>query len=382
MKNSAQVLRIWYLVPFRGVCHFSKDYFMTHERFEDPKILLAKRNIFLLYIDEVWANLVETIESINMLDAKKFPLLLLALPRQAQRMIRIPVKRFYQMVEELDISDRQVVWMFHTWRCGSTVYSQMFNSLPGWTTISEHPGFFTSIYYNCPNKSQLSKFANTTTYKNFVIAMVKFTIYKTSNGCNVFWKGGAHDIVTLPVIAKLFPQHKLLFCYRDVLPSAKSLYRMLSSRPLINPLPNREFFDPRYMLSSYSHVENIMDKKGHKPVEFVFEVFNWAVSVKLIQDHRKSGIAVKALKYEHLVADHEGTIRKLLQHLNINAAQLSHALKDANEDSQQSTPFSQKKLALYTDWVRTKEEVDRCNKVLNELDLPDLDSSYVLPDTL
>lgn len=89
---------------------------------------------------------------------------------------------------------------------------------------------------------------------------------------------------------------------------------------------------------------------------------------------------MKPAKYENLTADPRGTIQNIFRYLNLSDEDIDLALEATKRDSQAGLSCSQQNSLKHGSWMRTKESVNRCNRVLQVFGLPELDSDYVIKD--
>ena len=120
------------------------------------------------------------------------------------------------------------MWLFYSARCGSTAWSQIFNALPNWTVISES---FTHVYNMICTETDfdLKELSETSRYEEMVVSLIKMHLKLAPKGNNSLFKGTATDVHMIPTIRKRFPKHKILFGYRDVLPSARSYFQAFAA---------------------------------------------------------------------------------------------------------------------------------------------------------
>lgn len=368
---------------------------LVHERFTRPEVVLQP-HIHLLSIEEDVAKFMEFDKSVavELLNARKYPLLPLAQAKNAKKIIVIPRRDFNRIVSELEDRDREVVWMFHTTRCGSTLWSQIFNALPNWTVFSE-----TNVHYYIMTHTisdfDFKELTDTEQYEEMVVALIKMYLNLVPRTNNVFWKGMITDHNMIPVIRKRFPQHRILFCYRDVLPSGKSYYQAFANMELMK-------FSVFYLLNpwvtkgrdndwrvrqiwiwytcGYNKPLCLAAMRSALPDPGVMEwfVLFWASTITMIREFQGSGIKFKFLRYEDMQSKPSEVVEDLFSYLNIPIGHVELALQATEADSQAGLFFDRAKRKDNPVWIRTSESVWKCNAILNAFNLPDLDSSYSL----
>lgn len=389
----AQVLYSWFTLPFR--VYATPDAFVcTHEKFSAADIIF-KKNVHLLSLSKSTATFVELDETIGAYDTRQYPILFLAQTQHTRRVIKLPMEEFYRIADQLNVSDHQVVWMFHSVRCGSTAWAQVFNSLPGWSVISDSQSLYVTISY-CLDTADMSSFSRTAEYSRMAQAIIKMNLSKMPPGAHVLWKGTVHDDHMIPVIAKHFPEHRILFAYRNALPSGISFYKAFASIPFMKNKDahlSRKPFDT----SPYSSVKTtrlfytngydwdmckrVIDETRPQGT-FEWYMFMWSVKVTLALEARQKGISIQPIKYEHLQSQPRATVTEVFEYLGIPLEQVDTAMKALEEDSQENTFFSRKRRSRFADWERTEESVRRSNAILKAFNLPNLNSDYVMDQTI
>ena len=118
-----------------------------------------------------------------------------------------------------------------------------------------------------------------------------------------------------------------------------------------------------------------MKPSGH----FEWEVLYWAINVASILQFKKRGQTIKSIKFENFINNPKETIEDFFVYLGIPSNMWKVAINALKEDSQKGLHFSSKSAFVSSKkWHRTKESVQRCNRILEEFELPDLDSSIDL----
>ena len=106
----------------------------THLEYLHPNEVLKRDNITLQGVDGNYAWFCVTDKKVNVYDLKKFPFVWVAQYLMAKELILVPIWAFLRLAEE-EVPDpgtdgRDVIMIFNTARCGSTLLCQMFDTLP------------------------------------------------------------------------------------------------------------------------------------------------------------------------------------------------------------------------------------------------------------
>lgn len=391
----AQVLRNWCTLPY-AFDITPRTFLTTHESFAPANIVL-RPNVQLLSYEEDVVKFIELDESVDPLNVRKNPILLVTQTVHTKRILLLQRKVYDEMMKSFDVDDHDVIWMFHTARCGSTLWSQIFYRLQNWTVFSESQTMFYSVVY-ARKVNDYMAFSKTKEYEELVVAYIKSYLRLVPKGNSVFWR--AHAGLTehmIPIIHKRFPKHKILFSYRDPLPTAKSAHKMLATIPIWqqrlkqvqadieNQHPTgfsremRLFWTTGYDMRVCREAIN---KSGIRPIVFEWFFLTWAARITVIKTHQAAGIPIGCVKYENLVEDPNRTIRCVFEYAGIPQDLVNVGLKAMEMDSQAGLPFSRKERKNHQGWTSTEDAVSRCNKLLRFFNLPVLTAEFVMPNTL
>mgnify|MGYP001796051762 FL=1 len=325
----------------------------------------------------------------DIFNIRKNPIFFLSQTNNAKEIIIIPRAIFDRVVEDIDVTDRDVVWLFQTFRCGSTIWSQIFGSLPGFSVISETQTLFYSII-EYTDVHDMQQFSKTAEYEKMALATIKWYISSTPKNTKIFWKTTLLDDYLIPIIHKHFPHHKMMFAYRNILPCAASYERAFGWLPMIKYELHyliRDMFTCKpskyhsrrcklWYTSGYDPARCDKAIKAARPTLSGFEwfVLLWATRSSIVLQNKQNGIRIKPAKYEHLQKDPKGTIKDVFNYLELPGEFIDVAYQAMELDSQAGLFFSQQNKTVHEQWHRTQEAVNRCNKMLKIFDFPDLDS--------
>ena len=389
--KTAQVLKICYRFKYNH--HVNPTSFcLIHERFIQTEAVL-RPHIYPVYISEDVARFIELDQQMSseILNTRKHPIRSHALTANAVKVIDVPRKDLDRIVSQLPDDRRRVVWMFHTTRCGSTVWSQIFNSLPDWTVFSEPDTHFYRMIY-LESDFDYEKLTQTKQYEDMVVSSIQLYLNLAPKDNNIFWKATITDYHMIPIIQKRFPHHKILFSYRDVLPSGKSYFKAFANLDLmrfvvyyvLNPWLPRGSDEDRIhacwmaFTNGFSKTRCLTAIRSALPDPGVMEwfVLFWASTITMVQEQQRSGLKIKSIKYEDMQTEPAKVINEVFKYVDIPTNFVELGLEATEKDSQAGLHFDQQHRKKNPAWVRTSESVRKCNAVLSAFDLPDLDSSF------
>ena len=370
------------------------SFLLTHNHFTSSEVILQS-HVHLLCIDEEVVKFIEFDEVVGseLFNTRKYPILPMAHMENAKRMIHVTRSDFDRIVDAVETSQREVVWMFHTGRCGSTVCSQIFNALPDWTVISENEAH---IYTMSHSNYDIQEFCKTEHYEQMVVAWIKMYLRLIPQGNSVFWKANIVDPHIIPILQRKFPKHRILFSYRDVLPCGMSYYKAFGGLDgmlfaiyyILNPWLKHGREDKHSkqirlcFTNGYNKSRCLRAMRSVLPNPGVMEwfVLFWATTVAMMREYReKAGVEFKCVKYEDLQSKPREVITDLFKYLNIPPEFVSLALQTMEKDSQAGLFFDREKRVNFKAWTRTTDSVKKCNAILDMFNLPDFDTEYIFP---
>lgn len=390
----AQVLKIVCKVPIPLPVTVLTGIFCVHEKFTTADIAL-KKGVHLMGITKETAIFLQVEDNCDLYNPKSNPIISMCQTAKASRMIILPISCFYTIADKIDISDRKVVWMFHTLRCGSTAWAQAFNSLPHWTVISEPPALTYTLQFGGHIdhlKDSIKTFSTTPEFKKLVKAIVKMNLYHVPANNSVFWKTEPLGNHIAGVISQEFPKHKMVLAYRDLIPSIRSyystfysqssyrsIYEKMSKDPLTNNIMKKQcniWLTRMYYSNGYDikFTRSLIEKVMPQGVEWV--VFIWAAIIHAVTQSVRNGANIKAIKYEELKTNRREVITKVFRYVNVDVEHVDTACLALDVDSQEGSTLSKNSRTMRNagEWKRTEDSVKRCNMLLEAFELPDLDS--------
>ena len=388
-ENAAHVLTNRYTLS-STLKLMPNSFMLTHSHFASANIVL-QRNVHLWQIGRDVVKFIQVDEGVDLYDTLKYPILHLAQLQNAKCIIYLPRTIFDTLASNIDIEKRDIAWLFMTPRCGSTLWGQIFAVLPNWSVINESLVLYNSTVfeYEIDDVITLTK---TQTFEGLVEAYVKWHTLAIPEDHSIFWKGTILDHHIIPILREKFPHIKILFGYRDILPSAKSWQKSFGSLPGAE-FGNRYIFSPVmatgcprnipekdcfvFFTNGYNIKTCIEAFKASNGVSAAFEqyMFIWAAIIAMMKQYKHDGYKILPMKYEDLIADRRQTIGRVFDYLDIPAKLIDLSLTAMDRDSQEGLFFDKKTRSKNPSWVRTEDAVRRCNAILKVFDVGDLDST-------
>ena len=383
----AQVLTILWKNPFQFLAN-PTSFFTVHERFAPANIIFSD-DVHLLGINSQAATFTKV--DCNILNVREHPFFFMAQNMHASKLIILPIDVFYDLIDKTEVPVKKVVWMFHTFRCGSTAWAQAFNSLPGWTVFAEPQALSYRCLFSGHQFSSVQQFSRTETYKKYAVACIQMQLWH-AKGDSVFWKATTFDEYLIRVIRECFPGHKMLLAYRDITPSITSYFMSFKNFPhliyAMNRLNSSAVDD-----SSWFNAMNRAEFTNGYEFNFFKEIylytkpwtgcqwytFLWCAKVYTMQQALKNGAKIKAIKYDSLVENRRTTVAEVFDYLDISAENVDVACEALNYDSQAGVAmvsWESRRKEEKSAWRNDAKVTSNCNSILSAFGLPNLDQSY------
>ena len=356
--------------------------YLKHSHFAKSDIVL-RPNVQLLCIEEDQAKFMEFDPEIDLFDTRRFSSISVAQADHVKKIIIIPRWELNRLVSDIDIGNREVVWLFHTPGSGAMLWAKIFSPLPNWTVISENQTLLYSLRSRT-NTIDMRDWLGSKDNDEMVIAMVKLYCALAPRGNNIFWSetAGYHII---PVLQKRFPHHRFLFAYRDAVGAGKSYVQTFSQTTMIawyvyrllNPnlgpkIATNKKARQAWLWFTHGHSPNLclnaLRELGRNPQLMEWTILLWACIVSTIKEFQHHGFSIKSIKFDDLLDSPHQTISELFQHLSIPSVLVWRSL-DAMKQHIHDREGNQKNTSP---WIKTEESVRKCNTILRVFNLPDL----------
>ena len=260
---------------------------------------------------DVWAGVFSSPEQFN----------------KARYLILVPQRKLREVLRDApQARNKNIYFLHHTNRCGSTLIASMFKRLSSTRVICEPESFY-SAYLLYHVKKTITK----EQYSQMVELAVGthcLTQHKT-----IFFKmvsGVGPSQINM--LSHLFPWAKTAFLSRNSEDVVKSMMRIVDSgHPLL----------VRALGMSWESFANLClwaTDKQDIPGETAAVIFlHWKLCMAAVA---KATIPIKSLTYEDLVADPLNTVRSLLEFLEIPTDHAEDMIVAMKKDSQEGTRIS------------------------------------------
>lgn len=182
----------------------------------------------------------------------------------------------------------------------------------------------------------------------------------------------------------MFPNSHYIFMYRDVVKVAKSMYRMTHALPSIWL---------GYQLGRLSGVitEKVVDSMGLVGRDFRYRSHNhmeygvlmFCLLTRVYLDLRRSGRTdVVGVRYEDLVDNPSGSIRRIFEHCRLPQELVEPGLRGLEVDSQRNSILSKEAIGSLPEPELTPDVIVRANEMLRKNGLPLIGEECLIEGTI
>ena len=341
-KISAQVRHVlWKRKLFIVDQTLPRDFLTWHEAKVNPNYVL-KPNVSLYTITKYEAVFVETPEEIELYRSDINPFLYMTQFQYCQRVITMPMESFHKVAQEAGDVIHPVIWLSNTGRCGSTILGQIFESVSSTMLVSENDAL--------TNLGYLKAEIPLTEYDEILVSIVRM-ICKPYPGMKRFCiKPRSCGMVHMEAIARLFPQIRQLFLYRNSLETLSSLLqytyfdrvkiwtRFCTDSDVIS------WLIPFFRKRLYYYLAFKTDKLDKSPsnmntTEMVAAM--WASFICQARDMKSRDKNIIFIKYEDLLSDAQLVCNRIFEATKIDVSEVETAVSVMRKHSQKGVDFQE-----------------------------------------
>jgi hypothetical protein len=270
-------------------------------------------------------------------DLAKVPFVYSTQYDQAQRLIAVPYDNYIQLAHELPkVTDLIMIYM--TGRCGSTLLSHVLNELDTVLSLSE-PDVATqfvhlrSVYSG--REAELRELLDCT-----VRILFKPTPFKTPSTFALKLRGEGTQAMDL--FQATFPQANNLFLYRDAIGWVTSFYRIFSRGGSSEPMPLDEFRTLFGMFFNYdfTRLTSYLDEGTTEVSTVQLLTLWWLATMEWYLAKHAQGIPILAARYADLNAQRAEVLTALFTYCGLPASKVKETLGVFARDSQAGTSIA------------------------------------------
>ena len=380
-KNTAQLGSVLWKQKFSILSETSPfDLLCMFTTRVSPKYVL-RPTVSLYRITKNEAIFVETPEGVNIYDSDIHPFFFAAQFHNATKVIKMTIKEFVSLAEEIGDPTVPVLWMSNTGRCGKTMLCQVFESAPGTLAIHE-PDSITNVHFLNKNKTfQVSEF------KIMLKAAIREMCKPRPGVARICIKPRPHCSPMMADISKLGLDIKQVFIYRNSLDYLRSWLALMSYDPYRVML--RFSGDTAWFANIFPYLRNILRKYSIHKMEDASDLpldastacvfaYSWANQILNARDAMSHDQSIFPVKYEDLLSHSTNVVQHLFEHAGVETKHIERAVAALRRDSQRGSGVSRANLS--DSFRRYMSDVDRikCDAIITQHNLPGLGEDFRL----
>jgi hypothetical protein len=377
-----QVLDVIYGYKFCDILNSSeRDFLCVHSHFDSPQYVIDNDHISLMTIDDQKAVFSEAPQKgMHVWRAEYHSFMHAAQYKFSKRLLIVPLPAFHRMAETIGDPKAQIIFLFNTARCGSTLLTQIMEHTGRCVALSE-PGASGLIIFRyhksgiTPELRQLARDVLRWEFRPYpslqpqpLAYMLKFTSAGTS---------------ALPLFRELYPTSKFLFMYRDMLTVAKSLYRAQYGSPAImtsfklcklSSLITEQMLITHGLTGSQCRFR----AKHDLTLPLILAAVGFSSYSKLWPQNRD----MRAISYEELVSRPLVACRAILEFCGLPATLTELAVKGLEVDSQRNSVLAKSVIGACKEPQVTEQDKASLNDILRRLGLPLIGQDIIIEGRL
>lgn len=367
-EYSAHVMKVLYRAARNGDWDVwcwkvpSSNMLCVHVQYCHPKCVLED-NISLFGLSKDTAYFAVASSHVDFYSSKVNSFFACAQFWNMTHLISMPISSFHRIAGRTGEPKSDVVLLSSTGRCGSTLFTQLFEALPNFRTISEPLPLVNLL--RMYNAGQTSDEENRKIVRSSILLLCK-RVKEKNIECIIIKIGGSCPIF-VEIIWKYCSFVRHVFLYRHPKNCILSYYSMFHADPIgycKHAISNIPMVEKNYQEENKDVVSN----------GYIYELIavQWAQTCSWVLEYRRKGITIKSFNYEELLKEPAQTVSSLFAYLGIKEELVPLALTAMKKDSQQNSYISKSILRRHRLNSFTSEQLYIVNKVLQNFGFPPL----------
>lgn len=367
--KNGQLFDIKFRTGRHMVTHLTLDNFLLkHNSFVDPFEMVKGKNVILMGFTSTSAYFSVTDPTVNLWDVTKFPFMFMFQNVMSRQILVVSHDTFHKIAKRYGEPKVQTTMMNMTTRCGSTLVCQMFEKIPGTRVLSQP--FAASHLLSLFVEGKITQKEYLGLLKSFLMDLCH--VDESDNVDRIFVKLLPPYSNMMSDIHDIFPQIKLLFNTRNVLPHMESMKKIMA------PGDDHKLFkwlgsEHRYLIQTpyikASDADNYAKFKKYQtwwPSVSTVELFTLFTIANTLTYLQEKSIYERIILYSNLCNEPERVLKDLFNLLDIDHCHIAKALEALNFDSQRGVLAARGKTK---DSIVSKEEELKINALFAEFGL-------------
>lgn len=354
-----------------------EDFTVAEGALVDAGIVRAHPSLSLYCLDDP-AQRAIFVELPPEIDLAKVPFVYQAQYDHALRLVALPYDELVRQAQALPAAGN-LIMMYMTGRCGSTLLSHIFNELEGVTSLSEPDVATQFVHLRCADGSRDAEL------RALLGSVVRF-LFKpappnASSTAALKLRSEGTQLADLYQAA--FPAAKNLFLYRDALGWVASFYRIFTREGLASAIPLEEnlAFLGQLFAYDFTSLAACLDP-GTREVSLAEQLtLWWLAAIEWYLAKYDQGFPFLAIRYADLNERRESTLEAVFAHCGLPAASVPRTLGAFERDAQAGTALAREHPALGNRLRLSEAQREQIGRMVGRhprIRLPDV----LLPGTL
>lgn len=377
--NTAQLGKVLWKQKFSIFSENSPIDFLCMFRTRVRPEYVLRPTVSLYAITKTEAIFVETPEEVNINSSDVHPFFIVAQFRHATKVIKMAIGDFVRLAERIGDPAVPVIWMSNTGRCGGTMLTQVFESVPGTLMIHE-PDPITNVYFLNENNT-----ISPSEYDVVLRSMIRIMCKPRPGITRICIKPRPQCTPMMSTISKLGLDIKQMFIYRNSQDTVKSWLACIAYDPFlvfVRVCTDAEWFSKLmpYLRNTFRYyyiqqMSGISDLPMNSSVACVF-AYSWANQILIARDALLSDSSIQTVKYEDIISQSTKIVKQLFERSGIDTSNVERAVATLSRDSQRGSVISRAKIG--DESLRRISEIERvkCDAIFTECNLPSLGKDF------
>ena len=340
-----------------------------------------KPNISLYAVTKGEAIFVETPQNMNIFHSDTHPFAFVSQFLNATKVIKMSVGDFVRLTEKLGDPTVPVVWISNTGRCGGTMLSQLFETIPG-TLVIHEPDPPTNLYHLFEDKELAFS-----EYKIRLQSTLRIMCKPRRGITRICIKPRPICGTMMLDISQQCLYIRQLFVYRNCLDTLKSWLGIFAYDPytvVVRSCVDAVWFSNicPYMrnLLLYHFVSKLKDAKELPKYSTTacLLVYNWANQIKIAYNAISRDPHILPVKYEDVMTMPNEIVEQIFDDVGIDRKYVNGALMSFSRDSQRGSAVSRERVGDASTRFMSRMETIKSNDALHAYNLPSLGEDFRL----
>ena len=372
--KTAQLGRIlWRCKPIQFMSNVTPlDFLCIFKTRVHPEYILQP-NVSLYAITSKEAIFVETNIGVNIYSSEAHPFFLAAQYLNATNVIKMPISDFVSLADKIGDPTVPVIWISNTGRCGGTMLTQIFESVPG-TLAIDQPDAPTNLHF-----LRECNIMDDEDYKVVLKSIIRVLCKPYPGTERICIKARPPCTTMMTDISNLYPDIRQLFIYRNSFGVIRSYLATMVTDPY--PVVLRACTDAEWFSKFIPYIRKALQKYFLPKTKALVDVSHnistaglaccgWVNQILLARDALSHDLNIMSVKYEDILSRPRGTLCNIFDCVGISDGYIDHALKSLERDSLRGTPISRNKNRDSA--IQYMSFLDRveCDAILSKYKLP------------